>query len=48
MIQYAFWSSWPDLSFETNLVFFNFFSFVRRRRRVVVVVVVVEVKYFHD
>ena len=25
MIQYAFWSSWPDLSFELKLVFFDVF-----------------------
>ena len=30
MIQYVFWSSWPDLSFETKL-FFSIF-FVRRRQ----------------
>ena len=38
MIQYAFWSSWPDLSFELKLFFFRFFSFV---------VVEVVVNYFH-
>ena len=25
MIQYEFWSSWPDLSFELKFVFFDFF-----------------------
>ena len=37
MILYSFWSSWPDLSFETHFVFFDFFAVV------VVVVVVVAV-----
>ena len=26
MILYSFWSSWPDLSFETYFVFFDFFQ----------------------
>ena len=26
MILYSFWSSWPDLSFETYFVFFRFFQ----------------------
>ena len=40
MIQYAFWSSWPDLSFETKLVFFDFGRSSSSKALVVVVVVV--------